>query len=67
MTEHKCYKCNALLTTDEISLYRKLISRSASSYLCLECLSERLAVKREKLEGLIQYYYESGTCCLFVK
>lgn len=67
MTDHKCFKCEAYLTTDEISLYRKLILRSAKEYLCLDCLAAEMSVKREKLEKLIQYYYESGTCTLFVK
>ncbi len=67
MTEHKCMKCGTFLMTDEISLYRKLISRGATEYLCLDCLSASLAVKREKLEGLIQYYYEAGNCSLFIK
>lgn len=67
MTNHRCFKCEAFLTTDEISLYRKLISRSAQKYLCLDCLATEMSVKKEKLNNLIQYYYESGNCSLFVK
>ena len=67
MTEHQCRKCGAFLETDEISMYRKLISRSAVTYLCLDCLAEELSTTREKLTGLIQYFYETGICTLFVK
>lgn len=67
MTEHQCRRCRKHLVSDEISLYRKLVLRSADTYLCLDCLAEELSTTREKLEGLIEYYYRTGICSLFVK
>lgn len=65
--EHQCNKCNTVLTSDEIALYRKLISRSAVTYLCLDCLAAELSTTREKLEELIEYFYRTGICTLFVR
>lgn len=61
----ECRKCGSKLSGDEIAIYMKLISRNATDYLCLNCLSERLGCKREDLEKRIRYYRESGECTLF--
>lgn len=65
MTRHNCCRCGAGLTGDEIALHRKLISRQAREYLCLDCLAAGLGVPRVKLEQLIDYYHRSGVCALF--
>lgn len=67
MSEFTCMKCGAVLKTDEIALYRKLISRGAQKYSCLNCLAEYLNVTKEDLEKLIEYYHRTGVCSLFVK
>lgn len=61
----ECRKCGSKLFGDEIAIYMKLISRNATDYLCLNCLSERLGCQREDLEKRIRYYRESGECTLF--
>lgn len=43
----------------------KLINRTASEFLCLDCLSEALDCERRVLEDRIRYYRESGNCVLF--
>ena len=64
--EHNCKRCGKLLEGDEIALYRKLIWREASEYLCLECLSKDLSSSPERLRDLIHYYRTKQKCCLFV-
>ncbi len=65
MNASTCTKCGARLTTDEKAIYMKLISRTARSFLCLDCLSKRLDCTREDLEDKIKYYRDSGICVLF--
>lgn len=67
MTGHHCYQCDSALTGDEISLYKKLVSRGAEKYLCLSCLSGRLKVSKERLKHIIAYYHRTGECALFAK
>lgn len=64
---HKCMKCGAELRSDEMALYKKLVFRSATEYLCLDCLAGEMRTKRERLQSLIDYYHHTGTCCLFAK
>lgn len=67
MTNHRCMKCGAVLTGDEIALHRKLISRAATEYFCLDCMARYCGVTREHLEGLIAYFHRTGICVLFAK
>lgn len=43
----------------------KLIDRTATEFLCLDCLGEKLGCGRAALEERIRYYRESGNCVLF--
>lgn len=67
MTDHVCMRCGAGLHGDEIALYRKMIFREATEYLCLDCMAAGMATTRERLEALIQWFYRSGVCTLFVR
>lgn len=67
MTDHLCMKCKEGLMSDEIALHRKLFSRAAKAYMCLDCQAKYLGVERERLEQLIEMYRKSGTCALFAK
>lgn len=67
MIDNRCRKCGAKLRTDEIALYRKLFSRAAVTYFCLDHQAEYLRVTRTDLEKLIEYYHRTGTCSLFAK
>ena len=64
--EHKCMRCGKELKSDEIALYRKLIWREASEYLCIECLAGDLSSTPERLGQLIDYFRTKQKCCLFV-
>lgn len=65
--KHQCMKCGAELCSDEMALYRKLVFRAATEYLCLDCLAGEMRTGRERLQSLINYYRRTGTCCLFTK
>ena len=67
MTGHPCMRCGVFLTGDEIALYRKLVSRSAEAFLCLDCQAAEYGIEREKLEQLIDYFHRTGICALFAK
>lgn len=60
-----CKECNAVLTSDEKAIYMKMVSRNASEFMCLDCLSNALHCERSALEERIRYYRESGNCVLF--
>ena len=64
--ERKCMRCGKNLKSDEIALYRKLIWREASEYLCIECLAGDLSSTPERLNQLIDYFRTRQRCCLFV-
>ena len=60
-----CKECGKPLVTDEKAIYMKLIDRTATEFLCLDCLGEKLGCGRAALEERIRYYRESGNCVLF--
>ena len=37
-----------------------------TQFLCLDCLAADIPTTREKLEALIQWFYRTGVCTLFV-
>jgi biotin operon repressor len=65
MSDKLCKECNAVLTTDEIAIYLKLVTRNAQDFLCMDCLSTQLKCERKAIEERIRYYRESGNCVLF--
>lgn len=60
-----CMNCEKKLVPDEKAIFMKLVDRTASRFLCLDCLGEKLECGREPLEQRIRYYRESGNCVLF--
>lgn len=60
-----CSTCGAALAADDKAIYMKLISRNATSFLCIDCLGKKLGCGREPIEERIRYYRESGNCTLF--
>lgn len=60
-----CKKCGSELLADDIAIHRKLISRNAEEFLCIDCLAEHFGCTRKDVEELIAYYRESGECTLF--
>ena len=44
-----CKKCGALLGGDDIAIYRKLVTRNADEFFCIDCLAENLGCTRDLL------------------
>ncbi|MBD8841627.1 MULTISPECIES: hypothetical protein [Paenibacillus] len=66
MTQHRlCTSCQVPLSSDDVGIYLKLISRSAQQFLCIDCIGVKLNCGREPIEKLIRYFRESGNCALF--
>ncbi len=66
MSNYKtCRQCGAPLETDDIAIYRKLVSRGADTFLCIDCLAAHFGCTRQAIENLIAYYRQSGECTLF--
>lgn len=62
----KCYKCGKEnLELDEIAIFKKMVNRCATEYLCIDCLAEYFNVSRKAIEDRIKFYRESGTCLMF--
>ena len=60
-----CIKCGAALGGDDISIYRKLVTRNADEFYCIDCLAQYYNTTREVIEERIAYYRKSGECTLF--
>ena len=45
-----CKKCGALLGGDDIAIYRKLVTRNADEFFCIDCLAEYYNTTREVIE-----------------
>lgn len=60
-----CDKCGKKLTKEEIALTKKLISRNAIEFLCLDCLADYLGTTKEALLEKIEQFKEEG-CELFI-
>ena len=66
MSNYKtCERCGAALESDDIAIYRKLVSRGADTFWCIDCLAADFGCTRAAIENLIAYYRQSGECTLF--
>lgn len=61
----KCYLCEAKLDKDSIALNKKLLSKSLSRFLCIDCLAAHLDVSEEDLKVKISEFKDQG-CTLFL-
>ena len=60
----KCFSCGAVLTSDDIGMYRKAVNKGAEACLCLNCLSKKYNVSRAYFEEKIAFLKAQG-CTLF--
>ena len=60
----KCEICGAELKKDWIGLNKKLVSRDATSFYCINCLAETFECDVSDLEEMIKKFKEDG-CVLF--
>ena len=60
----ECKKCHRPLVRDEIAIYKRLVHRGATEFLCLTCFAEKFKVTEEQLREKIQLFRDMG-CTLF--
>ena len=61
-----CKKCARELKADEVGLNLKLIDRSGTEFLCIDCLAAYLKLPREDLIAMADRFRKTG-CVLFPK
>lgn len=61
---NNCRNCNKSLCTNEIGLYKRLVSMIETEYLCKECLAKHFNCEIKVLDDKIKQYKSMG-CTLF--
>ena len=61
-----CLQCDRPLTSDEVAVYRKLVRRDATEFLCKTCLAAYFNVDEAKIDQKIEQFKRQG-CMLFVQ
>lgn len=59
-----CKKCGRELTSDEVAIYKRLVSRGATEFLCADCLAEHFECDKSLILERIEYFKKMG-CTLF--
>lgn len=62
--EIQCKECGSILESDEIAIYRRIVNRNASDFLCVTCLAKEFSVSEELVRKKIVHFKEMG-CTLF--
>ena len=65
--DYRCKRCGAALKLDDIRIHKKMISRAASEYFCIDCLAWYANTTRAEIERYIAYLKQTGICQLFPK
>jgi len=60
-----CLNCGKEILGDESAIYRKLINKTAETFLCIPCLAKHFNCKETYIYDLIKHYRENGICSLF--
>lgn len=61
-----CTQCGKSLSHNEIGLFKRLVNRDSTEFLCLECLAKAFRVPEERLKEKIREYIRQG-CTLFTE
>lgn len=64
MTAGNCAVCGKPLSRDEAAVTKKLISRGATAFLCVDCLADHFEVKPSDILERIDHFRATG-CTLF--
>ena len=60
-----CKSCGKLVTNDAIGVYKKMVNRFATEFLCVACLAQKFECETTLIENKIQQFKELG-CALFL-
>ena len=55
-----CMDCGKNLTYNEIGAYKKFVNRGSRSFLCKQCLAQKLDVTIEDIDRKIEQFKQQG-------
>lgn len=61
---NKCRNCGRVLEKDEIAIYKRMVNRGATDFLCVACLAAYFSVSEELVKEKIEHFRKMG-CTLF--
>ena len=59
-----CRNCSRKLTADEIGIYKRMVNRGATDYLCASCMASYFRIEESMIYEKIEHFREMG-CTLF--
>ncbi len=62
----KCKKCGRELENDEIGIYKRMVNRGATEFLCIKCLADYFEISEDFVRSKIEHFRNMG-CTLFDK
>lgn len=57
-------RCGRVLTNDEIGIYKRMVDRGASAFLCKTCFAAHFRCTEEQIDQKIEHFRRMG-CTLF--
>ncbi len=59
-----CKQCGKELLSDEIAIYKRMVNRGATEFLCVSCLASYFHVEETLVYEKIKHFKQQG-CTLF--
>lgn len=59
-----CKQCKKELLPDEVAIYKRMVNRGATSFLCIGCLADYFQVDEKLVYEKIEHFKKQG-CTLF--
>ena len=59
-----CRQCGRELKHDEIAIYKRMVNRGATDYLCISCFAKEFRVSEDLIREKIEHFKKMG-CTLF--
>lgn len=60
----QCRQCGAELSSDEIAVYKRMVNRGATDFLCICCFAAYFGVSEALVREKIEHFRAEG-CTLF--
>lgn len=64
MPQDKCKICGNILDKDEIAVYKRMVNRGATEYMCIKCFAIKFEVTEKAIKDKIEHFKKMG-CTLF--
>ena len=61
-----CKNCGKELENDEIGIYKRMVNRGATEFLCIKCLAEYFKISEDLVREKIEHFRNMG-CTLFAQ